>query len=155
MKYAKQRGFTVVELVMVIVLLGVLAAYAAPRLLNVSDFYARGFHDETLGYLRYAQKTAVAHRRTVCIAFSANTLTLTLASAPNVSTCTLPLNGSTGSSVLTARSGISYSPIPIAFAFNGLGQPIDASGMLVATQIIKIATTNDITIESNTGYVHD
>lgn len=155
MKQFKQSGFTVVELVMVIVLLGVLAAYAAPRLLNVSDFYARGFHDENLGYLRYAQKTAIAQRRTVCIAFSANTLTLSLAPTPDVSTCTLPLNGSTGSSVLTARSGISYSPVPTAFNFNGLGQPINASGTLVATQTLKIATTNDITVESNTGYVHD
>ncbi len=151
----RQRGFTVVELIMVMVILGVVAAYAAPRLLNLSDFYARGFHDETLAYLRYAQKTAIAHRRTVCLAFSANTLTLTLAATPNTSTCTLPLNGSTGSSVLTARTGVTYAPVPSAFSFNALGQPINSSGTLIATQTIKITTTTDITIESNTGYVHD
>lgn len=155
MKCLRQRGFTVVELIMVTVILGVVAAYAAPRLLNLSDFYARGFHDETLGYLRYAQKTAIAHRRTVCIAFSANTLTLTLAAHSSATTCTLPLNGSTGSNTLTARSGTGYTPIPTAFGFNALGQPINGSGTLVSTQTIKIATTTDITVESNTGYVHD
>ncbi|TAF71567.1 MAG: type II secretion system protein, partial [Curvibacter sp.] len=52
-----QAGFTLVELVMVIVLLGILAVYAVPRMLNSGDFYARGFHDQSMAYLRYAQKT--------------------------------------------------------------------------------------------------
>ena len=155
LKCFQQRGFTVVELVMTVVILSVVAAYAAPRLLNLSDFYARGFHDETLGYLRYAQKTAIAHRRTVCMVFSSNSLTLSLAATPTTTTCTQPLNGPTGSNVLTARTGVNYSPIPTAFGFNALGQPINGSGTLMATQTIQIATTTNITIESNTGYVHD
>jgi prepilin-type N-terminal cleavage/methylation domain-containing protein len=59
-----QQGFTLIELIMVIVILGVLAVFAAPRIFNNADFYARGFHDETLALLRYAQKSAVAQRRT-------------------------------------------------------------------------------------------
>src|ERR1035437_10071807 len=65
-----QRGFTLIELIMVMVMLGVLAVFAAPRIFNSDDFYARGFHDETLGLLRYAQKAAIAQRRTVCVAVS-------------------------------------------------------------------------------------
>src|SRR5665647_2470350 len=56
---ASQRGFTLIELIMVMVMLGVLAVFAAPRIFNSGDFYARGFHDETLGLLRYAQKAAI------------------------------------------------------------------------------------------------
>jgi len=40
---------------MVIVMMGVLAVFAAPRLFDSTDFYARGFHDETMALLRYAQ----------------------------------------------------------------------------------------------------
>ena len=47
-----QLGFTLIELVMVIAMLGVLAVFAAPRMFNSGDFYARGFHDETLALLR-------------------------------------------------------------------------------------------------------
>src|SRR5450759_4081551 len=67
---AHQRGFTLIELIMVMVMLGVLAVFAAPRIFNSGDFYARGFHDETLALLRYAQKSAIAQRRTVCVAFT-------------------------------------------------------------------------------------
>jgi len=62
----RQRGFMLIELIMVMVMLGVLAVFAAPRIFNSDDFYARGFHDETLGLLRYAQKAAIAQRRSDC-----------------------------------------------------------------------------------------
>lgn len=68
----RQRGFTLIELIMVMVMLGVLAVFAAPRIFNSDDFYARGFHDETLALLRYAQKTAIAQRRTVCVTFTSS-----------------------------------------------------------------------------------
>ena len=43
-----QRGFTLIELVMVSILVGVLAVFVAPRLLDTRDIHARGLHDETL-----------------------------------------------------------------------------------------------------------
>src|SRR5674476_652767 len=82
-----QRGFTLIELVMVIVILGVLAVYAAPRMFNSGDFYARGFHDETLSILRYAQKSAIAQRRTVCVAFTTTSATLTIAATAATASC--------------------------------------------------------------------
>ena len=72
------RGFTLVELVITLVLLSALAVFVAPRLSGVSDFQARGFHDETLALLRHAQKSAIAQRRTVCVLFAANSASLRL-----------------------------------------------------------------------------
>ena len=83
----QQRGFTLMELVMVIVILGVLAVFAAPRMFNASDFNAQGFHDETLSLLRFAQKTAIGQRRTVCVVFS-NTGEASLRIAANAATPT-------------------------------------------------------------------
>jgi prepilin-type N-terminal cleavage/methylation domain-containing protein len=40
---AHAKGFTLIEMIMVIVILGVLAVFVAPRMLGTSDFYARGF----------------------------------------------------------------------------------------------------------------
>lgn len=162
-----ERGFTLIELIMVIVLLGVLAVFAAPRIFNSGDFYARGFHDETLGYLRYAQKTAIAQRRTVCVAFgtgATGSVTLSIASAAATFNCASAgtLTGPKGESpvVLSARSGVAFgtSPAPINFNFDGLGQPITTggAGAAQATQTFQVVgASRSITVETATGYVHD
>jgi MSHA pilin protein MshC len=161
------RGFTLIELIMVIVVLGVLAVFAGPRMLRTGDFYARGFHDETLAYLRYAQKTAVAQRRTVCVVFGASSVTLTLAqNAPTAAapaydcTSAATLIGPKGESpaVLNAKSGVTYVGTPTSFNFNGLGQPIngDGSGSAVGPYTIQVVgAAPSITVEAATGYVHE
>ena len=153
-----QRGFTLIELVMVIVMLGALAVFAAPRMFNSGDFYARGFHDETLALLRYAQKTAIAQRRTVCVAFTINSATLNIASAATTTTCNTALRGPKGDSpgTITAKPGMAYSSTPTNFNFDGLGQPVNASGAPVATQTIQVSSAaNTITVETAAGYVHE
>lgn len=154
-----QRGFTLIELVMVIVMLGILAIFAAPRMFNSGDFYARGFHDETLALLRYAQKTAIAQRRTVCVAFTTTTTTLTIAALAATSTCAAnPLVGPKGESqaLITARAGVTYSSTLTNFNFDGLGQPVNGSGAPVATQTIQVSSAaKSITVETATGYVHE
>lgn len=155
-----QRGFTLIELIMVMVMLGVLAAVATPKLIGISVFNTRGFHDQSLAYLRFAQKTAIAQRRTVCVAFTSSSLTLTIASSANTSNCTVAgtLIGPQGESpvVLSAKTGVSYSATPTAFNFDSLGEPITAAGSAQATQTIQVSgASNSITIETTTGYVHE
>lgn len=157
----RQRGFTLVELIMVIVILGVLAVFAAPRMFDKSDVYARGFHDETLGYLRYAQKTAIAQRRTVCVTFGgSNSITLTIAANAATFDCSTAgtLSGPKGAApvVLTAQPGVAYAAPPTSFNFNGLGQPITSLGVAQATQTMQVAGVDrSITVETSTGYVHE
>lgn len=155
------RGFTLVELIMVLIILGVLATFAAPRLFDKQDFFSRGFHDESLAYLRYAQKTAIAQRRTVCVSFAgSNSLTLTIAANPSTVDCTTAgtLTGPKGVTpvVLAANAGEAYTAPPTSFNFNGLGQPITSSGAAMGTQTIQVnGAGRSITIEAATGYVHD
>lgn len=165
---SSHRGFTLIELIMVVVLLGVLAVVAAPKVFNGGDFNARGFHDETLSLLRYAQKAAVAQRRTVCIAFIAAqpaNATLSIASVAASSTCNMSLTGPNKncpdafggtSGCINARSGVSYSTAPSGFNFDGLGRPVGITSTLtmqVAVQGVPIAQT--VFVEPETGYVHE
>jgi MSHA pilin protein MshC len=138
-------GFTLVELVVVLVLAGIIAAVAAPRLSGTRVADEIAFAQDTRGALRYAQKTAIAQRRMVCVAFSATSVSFTV--APNFGgACSSALIGPGGENpytVTTTSSG--FGSVPANFSFDALGVPSIG-------QTITVAGVN-ITIEAGTGYV--
>lgn len=68
---ARARGFTLVELIVVLTILGILAAIAGPRFFNDKPFRERGYYEELANALRYARKFAVASGCPVRIAIGA------------------------------------------------------------------------------------
>ncbi|MFT7300074.1 MAG: MSHA pilin protein MshC [Porticoccus sp.] len=162
-----QRGFTQLELVMVVVIMGVLAVFIAPSFNNNGSgsygniFYARGFHDETLALLRFGQKSAIAQRRTVCVVFSGRvSVSLRIAANAATPTCNTDLQGPKGDTTpggtVTAKGDAVFSVIPESFNFDGLGQPVDVLSTLVGSQTIQVVNAaKAITVEAVTGYVHD
>jgi MSHA pilin protein MshC len=150
-----QRGFTLVELIMVMVIVGILAAVIAPRFFDVNVFKSRGFADQVQASLRYAQKEAIAQHRNVCVAMTPSDITLTIASLSGAaSTCDTNLALPTGGNFISAPpgSGITLSSLPVAppVSFN-----FDALGRTAVQQTITISgATNNIVVEAETGYVH-
>lgn len=53
-------GFSLVELVTVIILLGILGVVALGRFTSTDVFAARGFFDDTVNAVRFAQKLAIS-----------------------------------------------------------------------------------------------
>jgi MSHA pilin protein MshC len=122
----KQSGFTLLELVVTLMIIGVLAVAVLPRFAERSAFDRLGFYDQTLSVLRYAQKTAIAQRRNVCVDFTSTTVTLKIAStAGSAVACTIDLAGPTRNS---PPAGINFTnaggvaAIPANFVFNALGE---------------------------------
>jgi MSHA pilin protein MshC len=150
---ARPFGFTLVELVVVMTVVGVLAATLGPRFFTQSAFSERGYADELASALRFTQKTAVI---TGCAA------QLTVASAAYVAaqqaasgngcnaadtTWTTPVIGADGVAIQgSAPSSTTASPIG-AFRFDAQGRLTSSPG---TTLTIGSRT---ISIVAATGFV--
>ncbi len=139
-------GFTLVELVITMIVVGILAAVVMPRFADRTVFESRGFQDETISLLHYAQKAAIAQRRYVCVAFTATGASLSSGAS---SSCGSPLTGPNGATpfAVAARSGTGYDTTPSDFYFDAAGRPS-------AGQSFTVTGSGSITVEAETGYVH-
>jgi len=153
-----RRGFTTIELVVVIVILGILAVAVLPRLSDSDALRAAGFHDEVVAALRYAQKTAVSHRRLVCATVAPTTVTLTIAAANGAGACSAAtLNGPDGNPAfarsLDAAAALSASPAgPIYFQPSGAASS-DGAGTAVRDFVLTVTNTPQIVLTGATGHV--
>ena len=141
---ARHRGFTLPELVMTIVIIGILAVVAAPRFVSWKGFASRGFYDEAQGVVRLAQKTAIAWRRSIFVCVTASAV-----SAASDSSCSAVFYLAHP----TAPTGVTLSPVG-NFSFNGLGQPSGGAVTITLNSTIADDPVRQIVVESETGYVH-
>jgi MSHA pilin protein MshC len=128
-----RRGFTLIELVTVMVIVGILAVSVLPRFFTVSDFEDRGSADQVKSLLRFAQKTAIAQHRAISVGISGG------AATPN---CTTTLTG--GNLTCEVKSATANKTV----TFDALGRPVPN-----AADAVTVGGTS-ITIEAETGYVH-
>jgi len=140
---------------MTMVIIGVLAVVALPRFSGRQSFDSRGFHDQAIAVLRYAQKAAIAQRRFVCVAFTANSVTLTYDATPpstTHATASCPGAGLTGPDGSTpyavSSSHAAFTAVPAAFSFDALGRPSAPRTITVS------GYTTSIKVAAETGYVY-
>jgi MSHA pilin protein MshC len=142
-------GFTLPELVVTLVLIGIMAAVIAPRFASRAEFDVFGYTEGTKQALRFAQKSAIAKRRSVCATIAGNSLSFTFGASYGAA-CSLSLlePASSKAYVLAAPSGVTISAA--SFSFDPLGKPSAAQSLSVSGG----ASTQVIVVEAETGYVH-
>lgn len=150
-------GFTLMELVVVLVIVSILGAMALPRFVGGSSFDVFGFTEQLAQTLRYAQKAAQSSRRTLCVSVAPAGISLSRAATAGTASCTVALPDPVRGSVqpLPVPSGVSVTSIVIRY--NALGQPVSSTNTVItARQDITIVGehTRQIQIEGETGYVH-
>ena len=148
------RGFTMVELILVMVIAGIMAAVAVPRLVGRNSFDTRGFADQLAATVRFAQKLAIAQRRDVFVQLTTSTAMLCfVATVPCPAASRAPGPGGEKPYTVTAPNGVAIASAIGALDFDAAGRPTN----LVATLDIQVngAGAYHVWVEQETGFVHD
>ncbi len=147
----RQRGFTLVELVAVLVLMGVLAVVAVGRF-DPADFRLREARGELLSALRFAQEQSLAHTGDTPFAVSLNStgFAVVQGGAPVADPQTGNGYARTWGNVRLDRSG--------SIAFDGYGEPSLGGGLAWGGNGLPIGMSSGdatavVTVERLTGYV--
>ncbi len=146
------QGFTLVELVVILIVVGILAVAVIPRLFG-NEFAERGFHDGAKAAIQHARKVAVASRRYVCVTVAANGVALSLDpnlpdNNANAVNCTQAVNLPVAQQGCAAYAVCAPTGVVLGGAagvvFDPLGRPVNANRIALAG-----ATTFTVTDESN------
>jgi MSHA pilin protein MshC len=140
----ENTGFTLIEMVVVMLIVGILAAFAAPRF-NLTAFRETGFLQQATAAIRYAQKQAIASGCTVNVSINSTQCLLTWAGAPAPCPSTSLTNPATGNVNFCTDSNAAGNPAA-NFSFDNIGRPSAAQSINFGNGII--------TVEAETGYVH-
>jgi MSHA pilin protein MshC len=142
-----------VELILVMVIAGILAAVAVPRMIGRSSFDTRGFADQLGATVRFAQKLAVAQRRDVFVQLTANDATLCyIPTTPCPAASRAPGPGGEKPYTVSAPGGVAIASPVAALRFDAGGRP-DITAQLAIP--VNGTGTHNVFVEQETGYVHD
>ncbi|NKB38805.1 MAG: prepilin-type N-terminal cleavage/methylation domain-containing protein [Gammaproteobacteria bacterium] len=155
-------GFTLIELIVVLILVGVLSLYAASRFFSTTSFDQAGFAQQSLAAIRYAQKLAISSGCDIRLTFTASSIALHKwvdtsnnrcdSAAPSATITPVSQPGG-GDFSIQAPTGISVTASSAAFYFDRIGIPFSIGGTkLVAETTVDIGTET-ISIAPETGFV--
>lgn len=152
-----EAGFTMLELVTIMVVVGVLAVVALPRLDSSQTFRELAFHDDVVTALRYAQKSAVSHRRVVCATIGPGTVVLTMAAANPAANCGLALAGADGRSpaAQSPYANVTLASVPAGPLFFQPSGDVtsDLAGFAPVNFSLTVTGQDAISVVGTTGYV--
>ncbi len=154
----RANGFTFVELVMIITIIGIIAVFASTR---IGGGYANTakYYQQLMAQITYARKTAIAQRLPVCVHIASGQSEVKYdnglgTACPAGSAGVLSPTGQAGF-LITAPSGTTSSAATIMF--DATGRYLTSAGATpgaALTLTVSGEGSYSLTIERETGYVH-
>ncbi len=149
-------GFTMIELIVVMILIAVLSAYAIPRLSSFGGARDDSWREQLVSALQYAHSTAMSHRRLVCVTIGASDIHLAIAVSHPASSCGLNLPGPDGSASFATSGGngsTTASPSGLLYMQPDGRVSTDGAGLSSATFSISPPGAVGIVVQGETGHV--
>lgn len=135
------EGFTTIELIIVVVIMGIMMAVTLPKLGNVNTIDLYSMAGQVKSDIRYTQEMAMSKYRKATITFTSDSNTYSIGSS-----------GSSESKQLPERSRAifdSTNSTALIFTFNSSGEPVvGAEGIL---RIASDGSYKEIKVENTTG----
>ncbi len=153
---SNEKGFSLVELIVVIVIAGIITAVAIPKLNNVSDVDIYATARQVKSDIRFAQQLAMGRFMSTDIVFTPNADTYTITRGdPPVETFNRQLPPSSNA----AFNAVGGGSTALAYTFNSSGIPVDAGGVpidsgLALGGIVELearGVTAQVQVEDMTG----
>lgn len=138
----RSSGFTLVELVLTIIIVGIIAIYALPRM-NPNAFDARVAAQDLVEAIRYTQQQSMAHSGTAHFEITVGGSGFTV--TQNGANITNPLTGA--NSYTQVWNGVAITSGTGTITFDSRGRP-DTSAT------INVNNTVTVLVEPFTGYAH-
>jgi MSHA pilin protein MshC len=155
----RQNGFSLIELVMVMIVIGILAVMATPRLGNLSSYSLTSAAADLVEAVRYAQQQSMAHSGAANFQVEVTGTGFTV--TQNGASITNPLTGAASYTQDAAVwDGISITSATGTIAFDSRGRPTcsgDLSPCSAANVTLTLELSGEsktVTIERYTGYAY-
>lgn len=158
----RSHGFTLVELILTITILGVISLIAIPKFFDQATFDERFYYDDLLAASRYASKLAIGSGCAVRLSVSGSGYSLTQDSncnfsSPNYNLNVLRPDDSAVYANTDVPSSLTITTDQATIIFWPNHQVVNGSGTAISTATIQLAgeRTRQIIINGGSGYVQE
>lgn len=158
----KYHGFTLIEVVIVITIVGILAKVASSLFFSIATYNKQFYQDEIKNTMRYARKLAIASGRYIYVSVTSSSITLQFMTpggscgvGTTFSNIMDPISNTSGyTRTAPGTTTLTYSSdFPIYF--NNMGQALGANNCAISSGVVTIGVTglSAMTLYPQTGFI--